>query len=69
MLAVSLPFASALVAYIYFDLRVRKEGFDLALLARGMGGDGGGSGATGIAGLPAEPAPSTGFLPPQPPGG
>jgi hypothetical protein len=67
-LAVSLPFASALVAYIYFDLRVRKEGFDLALLARGMGGDGGGP-TTGIAGLPAEPPPSTGFLPPQPPGG
>ena len=37
-LAVTLPFAAALVAYIYFDLRVRKEGFDLQLLARADGG-------------------------------
>ena len=33
------PFTAALVAVIYFDLRVRKEGFDLALLAERIGGD------------------------------
>jgi hypothetical protein len=31
------PFSAALVAVIYFDLRVRKEGFDLALLAERIG--------------------------------
>ena len=31
------PFFAAVVAVIYFDLRVRKEGFDLALLAQGIG--------------------------------
>ena len=68
-LAVSLPFISALVAYIYFDLRVRKEGFDLALLARGIGSDAAPS-DVGLAGLPTtDTPPSTGFLPPQPPGG
>lgn len=72
-LAVTLPFASALIAYIYFDLRVRKEGFDLALLARGIGRDGGGLGGNGgsaspVEGLPpADAPPSSGFLPPQAP--
>lgn len=40
-LAVSLvttPFAAAVTTLVYFDLRVRKEGFDLALLAERMGG-------------------------------
>ncbi|HEV2755896.1 MAG TPA: hypothetical protein VG318_08990 [Actinomycetota bacterium] len=32
-----LPFSAALVAVIYFDLRVRKEGFDLQLLAERIG--------------------------------
>lgn len=31
------PFQAALVAIIYFDLRVRKEGFDLELLAQRIG--------------------------------
>jgi hypothetical protein len=31
------PFAAAVIAVIYFDLRVRKEGFDLELLARNFG--------------------------------
>lgn len=66
-LAVTLPFASALVAYIYFDLRVRKEGFDLQLLAQRIGAPGAPSAAAPpVAGLPDEPG---GFLPPQPPGG
>ncbi|HVF76904.1 MAG TPA: glycerophosphoryl diester phosphodiesterase membrane domain-containing protein [Solirubrobacteraceae bacterium] len=37
-LAVSTPFQAALFAVVYFDLRVRKEGFDLELLAREIGG-------------------------------
>jgi hypothetical protein len=37
-LAVSTPFQAALLTVIYFDLRVRKEGFDLQLLADGIGG-------------------------------
>ncbi|HEY5273778.1 MAG TPA: hypothetical protein VIJ34_11160 [Acidimicrobiales bacterium] len=31
------PFIAAIVAVIYFDLRVRKEGLDLELLAKGVG--------------------------------
>ena len=38
-LAISTPFQAALLTVIYFDLRVRKEGFDLELLAREMAGD------------------------------
>lgn len=62
---ITTPFQAALIAIIYFDLRVRKEGFDLTLLAEGMG-------------VPvpavAAPAPAAGsepqpviFLPPVPP--
>jgi hypothetical protein len=36
-LAVSTPFQAALLTVLYFDLRVRKEGFDLELLAQGIG--------------------------------
>ncbi|MDX6678003.1 MAG: hypothetical protein QOE31_2055 [Solirubrobacteraceae bacterium] len=36
-LLITTPFQSALLAVVYFDLRVRKEGFDLELLARGIG--------------------------------
>jgi hypothetical protein len=32
-----MPFSAAVVAVIYFDLRVRKEGFDLELLAERIG--------------------------------
>ena len=37
-LLITTPFQSALLAVVYFDLRVRKEGFDLELLAAGIGG-------------------------------
>jgi hypothetical protein len=71
--ALSLPFASALLTYIYFDLRVRKEGFDLQLLAQRIGAPAGtGLGASDVtdSGLPAADAQgSSGFLPPQPPPG
>ncbi len=35
---VTTPFVAAVTTLVYFDLRVRKEGFDLALLAERMGG-------------------------------
>lgn len=54
-LAISTPFQAALLTVIYFDLRVRKEGFDLELLAEGIGGSAP-SGAT--------PAPARTVLPP-----
>lgn len=34
---ITTPFQAAFVAVLYFDLRVRKEGFDLELLARNLG--------------------------------
>jgi len=37
-LSISTPFQAALLTVVYFDLRVRKEGFDLELLAQGIGG-------------------------------
>jgi hypothetical protein len=37
-LAVTTPFQAALLTVLYFDLRVRKEGFDLELLASEIGG-------------------------------
>jgi hypothetical protein len=33
----TIPFVSAVVAVLYFDLRVRKEGFDLQLMAERIG--------------------------------
>jgi len=34
---VTTPFSAAVIALLYFDQRVRKEGFDLELLAAGIG--------------------------------
>ena len=46
--AVSTPFQAALLTVLYFDLRVRKEGFDLELLAEEIAG-GGSAAASGRA--------------------
>jgi hypothetical protein len=35
---ITTPFVAALVTVVYFDLRVRKEAFDLEVLAQAMGG-------------------------------
>jgi hypothetical protein len=51
---ITTPFTAAVVTVLYFDLRVRKEGFDLELLARNVGIE------------PSVAAP-TSFLPPPPP--
>ncbi|MEA2461105.1 MAG: hypothetical protein QOH90_1282 [Actinomycetota bacterium] len=48
------PFQAAVVTILFFDFKVRKEGFDLELLARGMGS------ATDI-------GPPPDVLPPPPP--
>ena len=37
--AVTTPFIAGVITVLYFDLRVRKEGFDLELLAREVGVD------------------------------
>lgn len=36
---VTKPFTAAVVILLYFDLRIRKEGFDLALAAQRLGGE------------------------------
>ena len=35
---ITIPLQAAVLTILYFDLRVRKEGFDLALLSEGVGG-------------------------------
>jgi len=67
-LAISLPLLAALFTYVYFDLRVRKEGFDLQLLAEGIGPQA--QAPSPVEGLSAPDRGSGGpggFLPPQPP--
>ncbi len=49
--ALTTPLSAAVLTVMYFDLRVRKDGFDLELLARRMGVEPG-------------PGPRTEFLPP-----
>jgi hypothetical protein len=73
-LAISTPFQAALLTVVYFDLRVRKEGFDLELLAQGIGGTVPPSAAEAAAAAPApllppaQPADRSGapFWPPPP---
>ncbi|MGH2788843.1 MAG: hypothetical protein ACRDJV_13225 [Actinomycetota bacterium] len=58
------PLLAAVVAIAYFDLRVRKEGFDLELLARQIGG----APEAQAGGTPARARDgSAGFRPPPPP--
>jgi hypothetical protein len=65
----TIPFVAAVIAVIYFDLRVRKEGFDLQLMAQRIGAP---VGAVNPAPMPwtAQPAPGAGggWSPPPPPG-
>jgi hypothetical protein len=62
-LAVTTPFQAALLTVLYFDLRVRKEGFDLELLAQEIGA----TGPPGAAGAPAAAAATRSVLPPAEP--
>ena len=57
-LAVATPFQAALLTVLYFDLRVRREGFDLELLAREIGGSAPTAGSEPPA--PAAPPPAAG---------
>jgi hypothetical protein len=59
---ITTPFIAAMTIVLYIDLRVRKEGFDLALLAERFGEPGDGAAAIP---LPAAPVP----LPPARPTG
>ena len=62
---ISTPFPAALVALVYFDLRVRKEGLDLQLLAERIGAPGPAPGAPAFAAAPPVPGPPA--PPPAPP--
>jgi hypothetical protein len=68
-LMIALPLQAAATAYLYFDLRVRKEGFDLQLLAERMSSEP--PPRPYVEGLPPVDSPPSGggFLPPTPPGG
>ena len=66
------PFVSAVAVVLYFDLRVRKEGFDLQLLALNMGRDPNEEGLEPILpppppvyGAPQYPYPPSAYPPPQ----
>ncbi|MGH9282437.1 MAG: hypothetical protein ACRD0S_05820, partial [Acidimicrobiales bacterium] len=56
--ALATPFTAAVIMVIYFDLRVRKEGFDLQLLAQRVGVEPG-------PGAWAPPPPSPSYGPPS----
>jgi hypothetical protein len=70
---ITLPLFSAVLTIVYFDLRVRKEGFDLQLLAEGVGEDAGRydsspeavAASSGLGGATAPPG-GGGFAPPRP---
>lgn len=72
---ITLPLIAAVVTVIYYDMRVRKEGFDLQLLARGVGREGSApdtspqavGAASGLGGGGGVPS-GGGFAPPEAPG-
>jgi hypothetical protein len=66
--ALTQPFAAAFVGILYFDLRVRKEGFDLQLLAERMGlPPGSDLPPEALAPAPPPTTPGGGAWPPVPP--
>ena len=74
VLTATYPLVAAIVAVLYYDLRVRTEGFDLQLLARGVGGTSRWEAAPERPGSPSPvgattPRPSGGFAPPEGPVG
>lgn len=69
---ISLPVLAAVLTVLYFDQRVRKEGFDLQLLADGLGGGDGPSAPLQReppAPQPSQPPAYSGWQPPGPPTG
>jgi hypothetical protein len=67
VLSVLYPLIAAIVTVIYYDLRVRNEGFDLQLLAQGVGADA--SRFESAPERPAAPAAPDSTAPPSSPGG
>ena len=64
LLAVTYPLWAAVVSVVYYDLRVRNEGFDLQLLAQGVGAD-----TSRFESAPERPTPPQQPPPPSPGGG
>jgi hypothetical protein len=64
----TIPFVAAVVAVIYFDLRVRKEGFDLQLIAQRIGAPAGSVSPALMPWTPPTPGAGGGWTPPPPPG-
>jgi Membrane domain of glycerophosphoryl diester phosphodiesterase len=81
VLAVIYPLSAAIITVLYYDTRVRSEGFDLQLLAESIGSDGsrfaaapperpetiGGLSAPTPSPVPASSNPGGGFAPPEGP--
>jgi hypothetical protein len=70
-LSISTPFQAALLTVLYFDLRVRREGFDLELLAQEIGAKAPAVAASsdptpGVAPAPAPADRGSPFAPPPP---
>jgi hypothetical protein len=61
------PLSAAVATIIYFDLRIRKEGFDVALMAQRLGLPAPPPGPTGWAPPTAPPPGPTGWAPPTAP--
>ena len=61
------PFSAALAAVVYFDLRVRKEGLDLELLARRVGVEPPAGARPALLPPPPSWPPPAGWAPPQTP--
>jgi hypothetical protein len=61
LLAVLYPLIAAIITVIYYDLRVRNEGFDLQLLAQGVGAD-----MSRFESAPERPGPPASTPPPSP---
>jgi hypothetical protein len=61
LLAILYPLIASIVTVIYYDLRVRNEGFDLQLLAQGVGAD-----ASRFESAPERPGPPASTPPPTP---
>jgi hypothetical protein len=64
---VTIPFVAAVVAVIYFDLRVRKEGFDLQLMAQRIGSPAGSVSPTLMPWTQPVPGAGGGWVPPPRP--
>jgi hypothetical protein len=64
---VTIPFVAAVVAVIYFDLRVRKEGFDLQLMAQRIGAPAGSVSPTLMPWTEPVPGAGGGWAPPPRP--